>query len=87
MVRYREIARLTAKGLSQRAVAASVGCARSTVSEVRRRGRRVAPARRDGRRRDPGAHLSAPQGRPRAHADRPRARRAGAGAARRDDDC
>lgn len=34
MVRYREILMLTAKGLSQRTVAASVGCARSTVSEV-----------------------------------------------------
>lgn len=34
MVRYREILRLTAKGLSQRTVADSVGCARSTVSVV-----------------------------------------------------
>ena len=37
MVRYREILRLTAMGLSQRTVAASVGCACSTVSEVTRR--------------------------------------------------
>lgn len=34
MVRYREILRLTAKGLSQRTIADSVGCARSTVSVV-----------------------------------------------------
>ena len=34
MVGYREILRLTAKGLSQRTVADSVGCARSTVSVV-----------------------------------------------------
>ncbi len=41
MVRYREILRLTAKGLSQRAVAESVGCAPSTVSAVAARCRQA----------------------------------------------
>ena len=36
MVRYREILRLTAMGISQRNVAFSVGCAASTVQDVLR---------------------------------------------------
>jgi transposase len=41
MVRYREILRLTAMGISQRNVAFSVGCAASTVQDVLRAARKV----------------------------------------------
>ena len=41
MVRYREILRLTAMGISQRNVAFSVGCAPSTVQDVLRAARAV----------------------------------------------
>ena len=41
MVRYREILRLTAMGISQRNVAFSVGCAASTVQDVLRAARAV----------------------------------------------
>ena len=37
MVRYREVLRLTALGISQRSIAESVGCAKSTVQEIQRR--------------------------------------------------
>ena len=39
MVKYREILRLTAMGISQRNVAFSVGCAASTVQDVLRAAR------------------------------------------------
>ena len=41
MVKYREILRLTAMGISQRNVAFSVGCAASTVQDVLRAARKV----------------------------------------------
>ena len=37
MVRYREILRLTALGISQRGIAGSVGCSKTTVQEVQRK--------------------------------------------------
>jgi transposase len=37
MVRYREILRLSALGISQRSIAGSVGCSKTTVQEVQRR--------------------------------------------------
>lgn len=41
MVKYREILRLTAMGISQRNVAFSVGCAPSTVQDVLRAAKAV----------------------------------------------
>lgn len=37
MIRYREILRLTALGISQRSIAGSVGCSKTTVQEVQRK--------------------------------------------------
>ena len=42
-IRYREILRLTALGISQRSIAGSVGCSKTTVQEVQRKAAAMRP--------------------------------------------